>query len=1543
MPPRRDTSGSDEFPPSVSDQLNQLIQISTTAATTQSDIKTQIAALVQATANLNTKLDSQTETTARLVNHVTELTDSIQADKPPPDRPHTDRPVGRTVNQPPRQPKITLPLFDGSNPLGWMFQADHYFAYYNIPPAERISLTAFHFIGDALSWYQHQSNNNLLGNWTDFKREVELRFGPSTYENHEATLFKLQQTASVSEYQTEFEKISNRITGLSQQNLRNCFISGLRSDIQSELAILKPTSYHDACGLARAVEEKFTQPNKPKPFLPPRSSTSYNSSPSTTISPTSQASSSITSKTTNSTAPPLLPSPPKPLPFTKLSPEAIQQRRKDGLCFRCPEIFFPGHKCSPPQFLLIVDNEDFPSITDTPQSDQVEDLQPPQFMSLSDAAFFGMCSTQMLRITGYIKGKPVTILIDCGSTHNIIQPRIASALRLSTKSLQPFAVMVGNGQLIHCEGHCPDVQVQLQKETFQIPFFIFPVQGADVVLGISWLATLGRLTADFSIPEISFKTNGTTTTLRGEPLGQPVTPSSLSSLIRHGSVASLHALLLDDTSHPPHAPTGQTSPTHADPNVTSLLENFQTLFDAPHTLPPNRPHDHNIPLFNDNNPINVKPYRYPHFQKRIMTQLIGEMLNDGIIRPSQSPFSSPVLLVKKKDGTWRFCVDYRALNAVTVKDRFPIPTIDELLDELHGATIFSKIDLPSGYHQIRVAEKDIHKTAFRTTDGHYEFLVMPFGLTNAPSTFQSAMKDLFRPVLRRFVLVFFDDILIYSGSKEEHYNHLRYVFDALLQHQFHAKASKCVFAVSEISFLGHRISCKGVSPEPDKIASIQQWPTPNSFTTLRAFLGLTGYYRRFVPNYAKTATPLTDILKQKVFVWSDEVTQAFTTLKSHMQDLVTLALPDFTKPFDLTTDASGQAIGAVLSQNNRPVAFYSKKLCPTMQAQSTYTKELYAITESVRKWRQYLLGRRFRIFTDHHSLKHMLTQTINTPEQQKWITKLLGYDFEIHFKPGKENTVADALSRVDYPSLLALSYPTAPWLNEIRGYFKDHVLGKQLVQQITTDPTGFPHHSVRDGLVYLHGKILVPPIPTLRDRLLEEFHSSFLGGHSGIHGTFKRISTSFAWLGLKRDVTAYVKKCSVCQATKTPTHHPYGLLQPLPVPVSTWIDISMDFITGLPSSKGKTTIWVIVDRLSKFAHFISLPTHYTAVSLASIFMKEIYRLHGLPKTIVSDRDPTFVSCFWKELFKHMGTKLLHSSAYHPQTDGQTEVVNRCLESYLRAFVFDEPATWGRYLYLAEFSYNTSHHSSINMTPFKAVYGRDATTIHDYIPGSSNNASIDTSLATHQQLLELLKGSLEQARERMVRQANKKRLEKEFQVGDWVFLKLQQYRQSSVSDRKNQKLSKRFFGPYKILERIGKLAYKLDLPATSRIHPIFHVSLLKPSYGTTSTTTDTLDNFQDDEIVDLLPEDVINNRIGLDNQQQSLVKWEGRPLEEATWEDTQDFRNRFPFFRDIEDNVASLGEGDDTDQVGPSAKQAQLQHNVNDRPKRQVKKPNRLME
>jgi len=346
--------------------------------------------------------------------------------------------------------------------------------------------------------------------------------------------------------------------------------------------------------------------------------------------------------------------------------------------------------------------------------------------------------------------------------------------------------------------------------------------------------------------------------------------------------------------------------------LEELLATFSDIFTEPTGLPPPRARDHSIVLQPSTPPGAVHPYRYPTAHKDELERQCAAMIAQGIVRSSDSAFSSPVLLVKKADGSWRFYVDYRALNAVTIKDAFPIPVVDELLDELHGACFFTKLDLRSGYHQVRMRPEDIHKTAFRTHDGLYEFLVMPFGLCNAPATFQALMNDVLRAYLRRFVLVFFDDILIYSYSWADHLRHLRVVLALLRHHRLFVKRSKCSFGVDSVSYLGHIISAAGVAMDPAKVKAIHDWPQPRSARAVRGFLGLAGYYRKFIRNYGTIAAPLTALLKKEGFTWNDDATAAFITLKVAVTSALVLALPDFSKPFVVECDASTYGFGAVL-------------------------------------------------------------------------------------------------------------------------------------------------------------------------------------------------------------------------------------------------------------------------------------------------------------------------------------------------------------------------------------------------------------------------------------------------------------------------------------------------------------------------------------------------------------------------------------------------------------------------------------------------------
>lgn len=1098
---------------------------------------------------------------------------------------------------------------------------------------------------------------------------------------------------------------------------------------------------------------------------------------------------------------------------------------------------------------------------------------------------------EVMRLKGSINDVPIAVFVDCGSATNFLNPFIAHKLGLTVFPAARFQFTTASGQSLTPSSEVRDVTVQIQGYSFTSHFLLLPVAGCDLVLGAQWLDTLGFIGWHFSEKVMIFITEGHCHVLQGvSTKPTSFTNNDLLALLPADHRDSVTQLLPHNTSEP--------SP-NQHPLVQQLIHHFQSLFDPPTSLPPTRRIDHRIPLLPNSGPVNVRPYRYAHSQKTEIETQVQDMLTNGLIRPSCSPYSSPVLLVKKKEGTWRFCIDYRALNTVTVKDRFPIPIVDELLDELNGASFFSKLDLRSGYHQIRMHEADIHKTAFRTHDGHFEFVVMPFGLTNAPSTFQALMNQVFRPLLRQCVLVFFDDILVYSQDLDSHLQHLEQVFILLNNNHLKVKLSKCSFALPQVHYLGHIISGEGVAVDPSKIQCITDWPKPSTIKALRGFLGLAGYYRRFVRHFGMIAKPLTDMLKSENFIWTPKSEAAFIQLKEAVTTAPVLALPDFTQPFSVETDASGVGIGAVLTQNKHPVAFLSKTLSPKNQALSVYDKEMLAVLYAIDKWRPYLLGHQFTIITDHQTLKHLLDQRIATPAQHKWLVKLLGYDYRIEYRPGNLNTVPDILSRRH--ELCVIQSVSAPVFDSLSHIDQACLRDPEAQTIISSLQAGSPTKkgfSLIHGRLYYKDKIYVPSTSEWRSKILHEFHSSLTAGHSGYLRTFVRLSRNFAWPGMRRDIKSFVAACDQCQRQNHETINPPGLLQPLPIPEDVWFDVSMDFVDGLPLSLNKNAILVVVDRLSKYSHFIAISHPYTASQIAEVYTKEVFRLHGMPKSIVSDRDPVFLSQFWTAFFKLQGTKLCRSSAYHPQSDGQTEVVNRSLEHYLRCFVADKPSSWASLLHWAEWWANTTYHSTIRMTPFQAVYGRPPPQVSMYLPGTSAVRTVDVLLQDRDALLHTLKDHMTIAQNRMKQQSDTGRTEREFVVGDWVFLKLHPYRQQSLIKRPSHKLSPRFYGPFQITDRIGKVAYRLALPPHSKIHPIFHVSLLKKRIGDAVPRSFTLPQYDQQGTLLWQPLKVLDMgvlRRKKRNVTQWLIQWVGMPEEDATWEEAHSIAARFPEF------------------------------------------------
>lgn len=813
--------------------------------------------------------------------------------------------------------------------------------------------------------------------------------------------------------------------------------------------------------------------------------------------------------------------------------------------------------------------------------------------------------------------------------------------------------------------------------------------------------------------------------------------------------------------------------------------------------------------------------------------------------------------------------------------------------------MFSKIDLRAGYHQVRMDPADIHKTAFKTHTGHFEYLVMPFGLTNTPATFQSLMNTVFSELLRKCVLIFFDDILVYSSSVEEHMEHLASVYELMRLNQLFAKRSKCSFATDRVEYLGHFIQKEGVSTDPQKIRAIVEWPIPSSLKALRGFLGLAGYYRRFVWRFGPIAFPLTALTKKNCFEWSVEAETAFGILKKALCEAPVLALPQFDKTFIVETDACGHGIGAVLMQEGHPIAYISRHLKGKQLHLSIYEKELLAVVFPVQKWHHYLLPNHFIIKTDQKSLKYLLEQRLNTPIQQQWLPKLLEFDYEIQYRQGKENVVADALSRVEGSEVLhmAMSVLECDLMQQIKQAYELDSNVKAIIEELKVKALSKKHYSWSQEVLRRKSKIVVPNVVEIRDKILQWLHCSGIGGHSGRDVTHQRVKGIFYWKGMMKDIQQYIRSCSVCQQCKYDTTAYPGLLEPLPIPESIWSDISMDFIDGLPLSCGKSVILVVVDRLSKAAHFVALSHPYTASSVAHAFLDNVFKLHGFPQSIVSDRDVIFLSDFWKELFSLQGVALNMSSAYHPQSDGQTEVVNRGVETYLCCMCSDRPKLWSKWLPLAEYWYNTNFHSTIQTTPFEAVYGRPPPQHLPYLPGESKVAVVDQCLRDREDMLLMLKFHLSRAQHRMKQFADQHRTYRSFELGDYVYVKLQPYRQRYVVVRSNQKLSPKYFGPYKIVNKCGSVAYKLELPTGSQVHPVFHVSQLKEAVGNVETST-VLPSVVSDVLIKE-PELILARKM-VKRQGRAvtkvLIKWRNQPEDEATWEFLFELERRFPAFK-----------------------------------------------
>ena len=868
-----------------------------------------------------------------------------------------------------------------------------------------------------------------------------------------------------------------------------------------------------------------------------------------------------------------------------------------------------------------------------------------------------------------------------------------------------------------------------------------------------------------------------------------------------------------------------------DNRLDTLIKKFKDVFpaDLPKELPPRRLIEHEIKIDNQVKPPNTPPYRLSFTEQEELKKQLQILSNSNLIRPSNSPFGSPVLFVKKKSGELRMCVDFRALNNITVKNRYPLPRIDDMLDQLSNAKVFSKLDLTSGYWQVRVKDEDIAKTAFSTRYGHYEFLVMPFGLCNAPATFQYLMNSIFHEFLDNFVVVYLDDIMVYSRNMEDHLRHLELVFGKLKENKLYVKLKKCKFLQSSVEYLGHIVGNNSIKPDKNKVEAIQQWETPRNSKEVMAFMGLANFYRKFVKDFSKITVPLTNVMGKKAkFCWDKDQAVAFEIGR-----------------FRVHTDASEFAIGAVLEQedleekNIKPIAYFSMKLHGGQVRYATHIKELYAIVKALENWRQYLDGCQFDVFTDHYSLQYLRTQSQLTKLQARWVEKLADFDFQLYYKPGRTNIVADALSRkpqinyVDISRLpdgvedrLKLEYLEDYDFKEIYKTLRNEGNGNDDVnnKQEKLNDSILRHYKILNDLLIFtvtdgDEERICLPLGEIRNQVLFDYHDAKVAGHMGFIRTYEVIHRYFYWPRMAKDIKNYVKRCSKCQQAKASNQRPQGLLQPLQIPSRKWQKISMDFIVHLPVTKrGFDSIWVVVDYLSKRAHFIPTRTNVNAKEVAKLFIENIFKLHGVPDVIVSDRDSKFISTFWKSFHSIMGTKLALSTANHAQTDGQTERINRTLEQILRLYVNSSHDDWDSILPFAEFSYNDSVSAATGLTPFEIDTGQ-----HPLRPGFSPQKEGDGDAKNFVNRIKVFsniaKDAIQNTQNYQVKYANQSRREVQFKIGDFVMV------HKSAFTFNVPKLGPVWFGPYKVLDKY-KTSFRLAIPKDSKMHPVVHASHLK---------------------------------------------------------------------------------------------------------------------
>ena len=877
-------------------------------------------------------------------------------------------------------------------------------------------------------------------------------------------------------------------------------------------------------------------------------------------------------------------------------------------------------------------------------------------------------------------------------------------------------------------------------------------------------------------------------------------------------------------------------------------------------------------------PIRQQVRRVPQFRRQEAKKLLDDMLGKGVIQPSDSPWASPVVLVPKKDGSLRFCVDYRRVNSVTRRDAYPLPRVDDTLDTLAGSKLFSTLDMLSGYWQVEVDPKDREKTAFCTPEGLFEFRVMPFGLCNAPATFQRLMDAVLAGLQWSSCLVYLDDLVIPGKTFLEHLAHLRNVFQRLREAGLKLKPSKCNFCLKKVEFLGHVVSAEGVRTDPGKTEKVATWPVPMSKRDVQQFLGLANYYRRFVKDFTTVAKPLHHLTEKTAkFEWTEKAQNAFEELRRRLVTAPVLEFPDYSKPFTLDTDASDTGIGAVLSQSREDgsecvVAYASRVLTRPERQYCVTRKELLAVVTFVQHFRCYLLGREFQLRTDHGSLTWLAN--FKEPEGQlaRWLERLQEFHFCIVHRPGKRHGNADSLSRrpcsqcgrdsheetstatIPVPAhspiavlverspqdlrklqledgpisllLQAVEKGEKPDAGDVRQEGPEAQRLLQLWERLLADG-GLLKRKYEDSGGNRSWQQLVVP-HTLREEIMRELHSGALEGHLGVEKTVSKIKERFYWPGMHQEVDQWIRTCPSCATRKSAPQRNRGPLQTIKAGYPLQV-VAVDILGPLMESvAGNSYILVAGDYFTKWMEAYAIPNQ-EAVTVARKLVDQMFCRFSPPEQLHSDQGKQFESAVLHEVCNILGMKKTRTSPYHPQCDGLVERYNRTLLDMLATTTQTHPFDWEDQLPKVCMAYNTSVHASTGYTPFFLMFGRQARMPIDLMYGMGNEKEKEVpttqyAAATRKALEEAYRHVREKLAASHVRRKayyDKRVHGRPFAVGDLVWL-----HSVVVPQGKSKKLHHPWTGPFQVLTKLSDSDYRVKKLTGNKRVLVVHFNRLK---------------------------------------------------------------------------------------------------------------------